>query len=76
MNRDAEYFTDPLRFDGFRFARGKRSPFTDTSGSSLLWGTGRVIWQVACVPLLAILALGICPELTEKQLVRGGLILV
>ena len=31
---------------------------------------------VALVPLLAMLALGICPELTEPQLVREGFILV
>ena len=44
INRDAEFFPDPLRFDGFRFARDNPSRFTDTSGNWLLWGTGRVIW--------------------------------
>ena len=44
INRDAKVFTDPLRFDGTRFARGSPSRFTDASANWLLWGTGRVVW--------------------------------
>lgn len=49
INRDAEFYTDPLRFDGFRFARGSPSSFTDTSENWMFWGTGRVIWWVVCL---------------------------
>ena len=45
MNRDAAYYDDPLRFDGYRFcadgARAAPREYTDTEPGNLNWGQGR-----------------------------------
>ncbi|KAL8818786.1 MAG: hypothetical protein Q9191_007863, partial [Dirinaria sp. TL-2023a] len=43
INRDSEFFENPLQFDGFRFVPDESSRLTEVSAKWLLWGTGRVI---------------------------------
>ena len=52
--RDPSYYTDSMRFDGYRFvdaaSKGNSSRFTDSSPAFLLWGLGKHSWYVRDTP--------------------------